>query len=114
MSKHQYVVIETNFECNDEYHTVGGVGGRPVTIFDNEEKAKKYVQKHNSATLKDYGASIISGMIYMLGFDAVFEKTPSFEFDEEDIESTIKGLTKKQLEEMESCLSVKFFTYHKV
>lgn len=114
MTEERFVVTETNFEYNDEYHTVGGVGGRPVAIFDDEEKAKQYVQKHNIAALQDYGADILSGMIYMLGFDAVFNSTPSFDIDEDNFEFAVKKLTKKQLQEMESCLSVKFYTYHKV
>jgi hypothetical protein len=121
MKKTHFVVTETNFEYNDEYHTVtDGGGGKPVAVFEDEEEARKETQKRNIKALRDYGSDILTGMIYANGFDYVFDNTPSFMdgdlFDEDDIEGFLSINTRpnNQLEEIESCLRVKFFTYTKV
>lgn len=122
MSKTYYVVTETNFEYNDEYHSVvDGGGGNPVAVFENEEDAKKETAKRNIDAARQYGVEMIAGFLHGYGFDGTFDPAPSFLDDDVDYNYDniheaidIKNRTNDELAELVTCLRIKFFTYTKV
>lgn len=126
MTKTYFVVTETNFEYNDEYHTVvDGGGGTPVAVFDNEEDAKRDARTRTiNDFLRKWGGNMIAGWCWGFGVAETFHRIPSFIKDETAFENMsyddaedildLQNRSDEELEEIADCLDIEPFTVTRV
>ena len=124
MTKQQtmFVVTRTNFEYNDEIHSVGeSEGGTPIAVFSTNDEAREELKRQTVAFLKEWGQ--LCGFGY--GVDEIYSRRPKFikipgikdedhhqdeaffHMDSYEIDNLINIQDRSQadLEELASCLS---------
>ena len=81
----KFVVTETNFEYNDEVHSVGECeGGTPVAVFDTKQEADDYARERIiSEFLQGWAGSNLASFGYKVS--SIFDAKPDFiAMDEDD------------------------------
>ena len=79
-----FIVTATNFEYNDEIHSVGEIGGDPVVAFSSEQDA---IDDANQRTVSEFLLGWAGDELGSFGWEMnqIFKKKPPFvKMDEED------------------------------
>jgi len=123
MTAKMFVVSATEFEYNDEIHSVGeDGGGTPVAVFNTKEEAERDARSRIvNDFLKGWAGSQLGGFGYEM--DCIFSKCPSFlkedEFWETESYSVddlikIKERSDEELESIADCLNFSPYTVTEV